>query len=210
MIAEEQTFLETLLGKVAKGISDYSFQAFLMCIIAQAIFLFFLIIFNKDLDLFSNPTLLRCAKIAIVGVVILIVSIPEGLPLAVSIAMAMSISSLKKDKILIKKLESVQTCAMLHDVCVGKTGTLTQSKLTVASYQITNEKRAIENSKDHPEFFNKQLEIQQELKEIIKECLISNTDVRIETDDKECRYVPRGQALEVGLIQFLMDNQEDI
>ena len=56
---------------------------------------------------------------------ILIVSIPEGLPLAVSIAMALSINSLKKDEILIKNLESVQTCAMLHDICVGKTGTLT-------------------------------------------------------------------------------------
>jgi magnesium-transporting ATPase (P-type) len=35
------------------------------------------------------------------------VAIPEGLPLAVSIAMALSINSLKKDKILIKNLESV-------------------------------------------------------------------------------------------------------
>jgi len=82
---------------------------------------------------------------------------------------------------------------MLHDICVGKTGTLTESKISVASYQITNEKRSIENNrKEYPEFFNKQLEIQQELKEIIKECIISNTDVRIETDDKECRYVPAG------------------
>jgi magnesium-transporting ATPase (P-type) len=63
--------------------------------------------FSSKLDFFSNETLLKCAKIAIIAVVILIVSIPEGLPLAVSIAMAMSINSLKKDKILIKRLESV-------------------------------------------------------------------------------------------------------
>jgi P-type E1-E2 ATPase len=62
------------------------------------------------------------------------VAIPEGLPLAVSIAMALSINSLKKDKILIKNLESVQTCAMLHDICVGKTGTLTESNMSVAKY----------------------------------------------------------------------------
>jgi magnesium-transporting ATPase (P-type) len=37
----------------------------------------------------------------------MIVAIPEGLPLAVSIAMALSINSLKKDEILIKNLESV-------------------------------------------------------------------------------------------------------
>jgi P-type E1-E2 ATPase len=75
--------------------------------------------------------LLKIGKIAIVAVVIMIVAIPEGLPLAVSIAMALSINSLKKDSILIKNLESVQTCAMLHDICVGKTGTLTKGKLRV-------------------------------------------------------------------------------
>jgi len=39
----------------------------------------------------------------------MIVAIPEGLPLAVSIAMALSISKLKKDEILIKNLESIQS-----------------------------------------------------------------------------------------------------
>ena len=46
-------------------------------------------------------------KIVILAVCILIVAIPEGLPLAVSIAMAMSINRLKQDEILIKKLEAV-------------------------------------------------------------------------------------------------------
>lgn len=63
--------------------------------------------FSKDHDLFSSDTLLKMGKIAIIAVVILIVSIPEGLPLAVSIAMALSINKLKKDEILIKNLEAV-------------------------------------------------------------------------------------------------------
>jgi P-type E1-E2 ATPase len=73
-------------------------------------------------------------KIAIIAVVLMIVAIPEGLPLAVSIAMALSINSLKKDEILIKNLESVQTCAMLHDICVGKTGTLTKGIMNVEKF----------------------------------------------------------------------------
>lgn len=65
-------------------------------------------------------------KTIIIAIVILIVAIPEGLPLAVSIAMALSVDNLKNDNILIKNLEAVQTCAMLHDICVSKTGTLTK------------------------------------------------------------------------------------
>jgi len=70
-------------------------------------------------------------KIAITAVVILIVSIPEGLPLAIKIAMALYVDRLKEDGILIKNLESIQTCATLHEVCVGKTGTLTKGELHI-------------------------------------------------------------------------------
>ena len=88
--------------------------------------------------MFSNDTILKIGRVFITAVVILIVAIPEGLPLAVSIAMALSIENLKKDKILIKNLESIQTCATVHDICVGKTGTLTEGRLKVSRYQLCN------------------------------------------------------------------------
>jgi P-type E1-E2 ATPase len=89
-----------------------------------------------DKTLFSNDFLLAILKIGITAVVLMIVAIPEGLPLAVSIAMALSISRLKKDEILIKNLESIQSAAMLHDLCVGKTGTITKANMNVSKYQI--------------------------------------------------------------------------
>ena len=70
-------------------------------------FLIFLILFNKNEEFFSNSSLLKIGKIAITAVVILIVSIPEGLPLAIKIAMALSVDRLKEDGILIKNLESI-------------------------------------------------------------------------------------------------------
>lgn len=84
-----------------------------------------------NLGLFSNQTLLKIANTAIVSVVLLMVAIPEGLPLAVSIAMALSISSLKNQQVLIKNLEAIQTCATVHEICLGKTGTLTTGKIKV-------------------------------------------------------------------------------
>lgn len=139
LIEEERTHLEEKLETTAKGISRYSVLACILCVVTQTIFLLCLILFSGSHSLFSYDTLLKVGKIAIIAVVLLIVSIPEGLPLAVSIAMALSINSLKKDEILVKNLESVQTCAMLHDLCVGKTGTLTKGKISVASYQLTDQ-----------------------------------------------------------------------
>jgi len=94
--------------------------------------------------MFSSETLLEMGKVIITAIVLLIVAIPEGLPLAVSIAMAMSIGQLKNDSILIKNIESVQTCAMLHDVCVSKTGTITKGVLAVKAYQICDQTKIID------------------------------------------------------------------
>jgi len=71
--------------------------------------LIFLIIYipSTDQTLFSDKTLLKCAQIGIIAIVILIVAIPEGLPLSISLAMSFSINRLKKEEILIKNIESI-------------------------------------------------------------------------------------------------------
>ena len=62
-----------------------------------------------------------------------------------SIAMALSINKLKNDQILIKNVNAVQTCAMLHDICIGKTGTITYGKMSVKKYQFRNNLITVEN-----------------------------------------------------------------
>jgi magnesium-transporting ATPase (P-type) len=113
---------------------------------------------------------------------------------------------------LIKNLESIQSAAMLHDLCVGKTGTITKGDMNVAKYQIGDAYQLIhEHDRDtNPEQFNTRLEINHEHRDFIIESLINNTDVRIEMNDKEFKYEPKGSSLEVGLIKFLIDNEIDV
>jgi len=97
----------------------------------------FIYIVIMDQELFSNDTVLQLTQIGIIAIVILIVAIPEGLPVAVSLAMALSTGKLKEDEILIKNVDSIQKCAMVHDVCVGKTGCLTKGRMHVSCFQLT-------------------------------------------------------------------------
>jgi magnesium-transporting ATPase (P-type) len=60
-----------------------------------------------DANLLSNETMLKLIHIGIIGVVILIVAIPEGLPLSISLAMSFSVNKLKNENILIKNIESI-------------------------------------------------------------------------------------------------------
>ena len=105
-IEEQQTDLEKKLDKTAKQISKYAMLATAISVVSHLVFLLIMVLFS-DKSLFSNNTLLSILNIGIIAVVLMIVAIPEGLPLAVSIAMALSINRLKKDEILIKNLESV-------------------------------------------------------------------------------------------------------
>lgn len=98
---------------------------------------------------------------------------------------------------------------MLNDVCVAKTGTLTQGLMSVARYHLYDNNVCVDHHGEDPAAF-KRLEVPTELKMIVKECLVSNTDVRIECNDSTCTYEPKGQAIEVGLIKFMIEQDDDI
>lgn len=181
-IEEQNTDLEKKLERTANQISKYAVAATVISVVSHLIFLFLMILFS-DKVMFSNSTLLEILNICIIAVVLMMVAIPEGLPLAVSIAMALSISRLKDDEILIKNVESIQSCAMLHDLCVSKTGTITKGKLKVARFQIGGQQTVHNDFENIPNFFEEKLEISPENKALIKECILSNSDVRIEINE---------------------------
>ena len=71
---------------------------------------------------------------------------------------------------------------MLHDICIGKTGTITEGNLFVKKFHLFDSHKAESNIDDA--FFKNKLYIQREMKDLIEESIISNCDVRYEIDDK--------------------------
>jgi P-type E1-E2 ATPase len=135
-VEEQKTFLEQRLEVAADQISKFAKLAAALVVVTRLLFLVVRRLAGGEDDpaLFSQASLAAVGEIFIVAVVLLMVAVPEGLPLAVSIAMALSITSLKDDEILIKNIDAVQSCAMFNDLCVGKTGTLTSGKLAVKKF----------------------------------------------------------------------------
>lgn len=145
-IEEQQTLLEMKLEKIGEQMGKYALAASVLSAVTHGAFLVCRIMFDSELSIFSNETLLLSMKVVIEAVVLLIVSLPDGLPLAISIAMALSVGKLKENKILIKNIESIQNCALLHEIGVSKTGTLTMGELKVKKFHIAEKKKAIENT----------------------------------------------------------------
>jgi calcium-translocating P-type ATPase len=67
----------------------------------------------------------------IIGITIIVVAVPEGLPLAVMIALAYSMRQMIKDKVLVRELNACETMGSVTTICSDKTGTLTENRMTV-------------------------------------------------------------------------------
>ena len=90
----------------------------------MAVWLFNDVLFTSQ-QLLDSDTLSKLIEFFSIAVAIIIVAVPEGLPLSVSIAMAFSIDMLKRDNLLVKNMAAVETMGQVTEICTGKTATLT-------------------------------------------------------------------------------------
>lgn len=70
----------------------------------------------------------------IIAIAIIVMAIPEGLPLAVTISLSISSGQMYKRNNLVRRLQSCETMGEVTYICSDKTGTLTRNHMTVKSF----------------------------------------------------------------------------
>ena len=75
----------------------------------------------------------------ITSIVLIVATVPEGLPTIVAVSLSLNIIKLSKQNALVKKIIASETVGCINVICSDKTGTLTENKMTVNG-EITNEK----------------------------------------------------------------------
>lgn len=126
----EPTPLQVKLDGLAKAIAKLASAASFLLLL---ILLFRLVATFPGSSLSPAEKASRFMDILIVSVTIIVVAVPEGLPLAIALSLAFATTQMVKAKNLVRILKSCETMGNATDVCSDKTGTLTQNKMTVVT-----------------------------------------------------------------------------
>lgn len=138
--SESGSVLQRKLDKLAVRIAHAGTAAAVICVII--LILVFAItefgIEGRDWD--NSSDFSELLHFVIIGITVLVVAVPEGLPLAVTIALAYSVKKMLKDNNLVRHLHACETMGNATAICSDKTGTLTTNRMTVVeSYFAGNE-----------------------------------------------------------------------
>ncbi|XP_051271181.1 plasma membrane calcium-transporting ATPase 2 isoform X8 [Dicentrarchus labrax] len=131
-----------LQGKLTKLAVQIGKAGLLMSAITVIILVLFFAIDNFVMQ--KRPWMPECTpiyiqyfvKFFIIGVTVLVVAVPEGLPLAVTISLAYSVKKMMKDNNLVRHLDACETMGNATAICSDKTGTLTTNRMTAVQCYI--------------------------------------------------------------------------
>ncbi|OMJ75094.1 hypothetical protein SteCoe_25830 [Stentor coeruleus] len=171
--SDELTPLQVKLARVASAVGKLG----LVCSIVTVITLylrFIIEIASGEISWNSNEHPLLLVKFLIIGITVLVVAIPEGLPLAVTISLAYSIKKMQNENNLVRKMQACETMGGADQICSDKTGTLTQNLMTVSEMWAGNQALNIEAGPPSQGTF------QAEFLHLLKESIFMNSSAFID------------------------------
>ncbi len=132
---KEQSVLQAKLTKLAIQIG-YAGMTIAICTVIVLIVRFCIKEYGQDKKPFNASIFNPLIKFLITGITVLVVAVPEGLPLAVTISLAYAVKKMMKDNNLVRHLDACETMGNATAICSDKTGTLTTNRMTVVQCYI--------------------------------------------------------------------------
>jgi len=233
---KEQTALESKLDDLTNNISKFGLSAAGATFVALIIRL---IVFHVNLgntistevafersNWFNNTVLgesprkrlgynavkvvIDLIRIIILCIAIIVVAIPEGLPLAVTLSLSVSISKMMDDNNLVRKMNACETMGGAQYICSDKTGTLTRNEMSIDQFfdgtkttifrdlvqkmRIGNtDKYSPTNREDSSKYFTEQYF------EILKQSVCLNIEATFNEDDS----IKKASKTDIAFIEFM-------
>lgn len=183
--SSEETPLNKQLAQLGKWISTASF------IIASLIVVGRLIFYAANGGFADGASFVEIAEFILasimIAVTLIVVAVPEGLPMSVTVSLALSMRKMLKENNLVRKLHACETMGAATVICTDKTGTLTKNQMTVMEYDLYG---------GEEEF------------ELVRQNMAVNSTAEV-FKEAEDRLVTIGNPTEVALLKWMHKNGLD-
>lgn len=178
--SDVETPLNKQLSQLGKIISITSFVLAALIVLGRMIYFFFF-----DGDPTNNKDFIDILEFALgsimIAVTLIVVAVPEGLPMSVTVSLALSMRKMLKENNLVRKLHACETMGAATVICTDKTGTLTKNQMTVVE----------------TDFYGGEKEL-----EIIRQNIAINSTAEF-FEENEGKFVSIGNPTEVALLKWL-------
>ncbi len=181
--SDVETPLNKQLAQLGRLISVASFIIATLIVAGRMIyFLFF------DGDATNHHSIIEVAEFVLasimIAVTLIVVAVPEGLPMSVTVSLALSMRRMLKENNLVRKLHACETMGAATVICTDKTGTLTQNQMTVIE----------------TDFYGGDEEL-----ELIRQNMAVNSTAEV-FKDNDNKLVTIGNPTEVALLKWMHKN----
>jgi magnesium-transporting ATPase (P-type) len=165
-----------------------------------------------DFGSLDNKVYMEILNAVIISITVVVVAIPEGLPLAVTIALSFASAKMRELNNLVRKLASAETMGGATHICSDKTGTLTENKMTVMQIMVS-EKICGAGANFTKEFvvdaqknISERILVEDNLWDVLRQSILYNSDAYLERDEKAKHgYKTAGNVTEQGIFKFFQE-----
>ncbi|HEX8107175.1 MAG TPA: HAD-IC family P-type ATPase, partial [Kofleriaceae bacterium] len=154
---------------------------------------------------------IRLADIVMVGISQVVGLIPEGLPVAMTVALAIGVQRMARRRAIVRRLSAVETLGSTTVICSDKTGTLTRNEMTVTALWLPGRGLlSVTGGGYAPEGTLLQagaevdLEAADDVRRFAEACVLCNDAQVVGPDDRDSRWRAVGDPTEAALVTFAM------
>ncbi|KAG0300798.1 hypothetical protein BGZ98_008860, partial [Dissophora globulifera] len=205
--APEETPLQVKLDLLAESIAKLGMAAAIAMLVTLVVKYFVQHAMSSNPMPSGSQIFSDMVRIVIQAITIVVVAVPEGLPMAVTLALAYATTQMLKDNNLVRVLSACETMGNATTVCSDKTGTLTQNKMTVVEGTLSLLPfNSVDNAK------NWKSEVKPEIARIIFDGIALNSSAFEDKDEKgNLAFVgSKTESALLGFIKFLGESYSNI
>lgn len=192
---DRESPLKVKLGNLANSISKFGYIGGIAIAVA---FMLQRVLLHNQLDpqliaaYFSNwmGVVNDLVQAVMLAVIIIVMAVPEGLPLMIALVSALNMSKMLKDNVLVRKIVGIETAGSLNILFSDKTGTITKGKLEAVTF-VNGENQEYKSCSD----------VIGELGRILSLSILHNTDSVISGEGKEMKVIG-GNATERAILAY--------